>query len=229
MSMGATAEFFEMMMENVHTTIPATFVSGDGHKATVRPSLGYMLSNGQRMLIPDIEGVPLLMLGTNAFAVELELQEGDPLLLLVLSADPANWRKREWADPVHAASPLRHDLNGCVAIPLCLANKNRKNRITVSKNGAVEFVNDAGALVQLHADGLVAVANGSASVKGLMDDMWAEMKGLTTDMGTHAAALTAAAGDPVKLSATGGALTTAITARLSSVAVKSAKVSTLLK
>lgn len=139
MNSGDVAQVFAMMMENVHTVIPATVVSSDGKRVKARPSIGLMLDNGQKTLIPDLEEVPLLMLGSGGFSVELELATGDPLLLLVIGPDASLWKKQKWGDPVHAGSPVRFNLNGCVAIPLCLGGESRGGSMKVSKDGTVKI------------------------------------------------------------------------------------------
>ena len=137
MTANDVADMFHVLVESVHTVIPATVLSVNGNRVKARPSLGIMLENGQKAMIPDLDEVPLLMLGSNNFSIELELSAGDPLILMVLEADARKWMAQEWKEPVEAASPARFGLGSCVAIPLCLADGKPKGKIAVAKDGTV--------------------------------------------------------------------------------------------
>ena len=240
MSLNTCTLFFEQMMETVDTVVPATFVSRQGHLITARPTIGLMMENGQKILCGDLMDIPLVSIGSNGFEFEIELKEGDPLLILVLSADSRKWQyAAEWKEQVHAASPVRHNKNSSVAIPVCWAQGKTENRISISADGTMTVVNEAGAKVVLDKSGKVGVSNSTTSAKDLLNDAWAEMNGLAADLVASFNALATVANTgpgaltikdlttPLGLACSVSSAT--LTARITAITAKMAKVEQLLQ
>lgn len=146
---GLFFDLFDNAMEGFETAFPGyvSAVNADG-TVDVRPSVRNVLRNMQ--MEPDgkdgkpaeIRGVPVLMPGTAAAIVKLELTEGDPVLLVASSRDLRRWRKGGWDggtyDPESFAAG--NDLNDLMAIPFRRESHGKttpKTTVTIGRDGKV--------------------------------------------------------------------------------------------
>lgn len=112
------SQWLTAQLESVHTCIPASIVTYDGHKtrkATVQPCINLQSSS---YLIPygPVAGVPVLFPGTSRFSFVFDLEKGDTGLLLISEASMGNWLagKGEIVDPEDAS---RFTLNDAIFVP----------------------------------------------------------------------------------------------------------------
>lgn len=139
-------EMFRQLMEGVHTVLPATITAVQSdRRVTVLPSIGHQLFNGQSMDIPELEDVPILFLGTTEAVIELPLSVGDSVLLLIIGPDARTWLTQQWLpNQIVPASPVRHSLMSCLALPVMRDQHPAKTRISISNDGTITLTPKSG-------------------------------------------------------------------------------------
>jgi hypothetical protein len=146
-------------------------------------------------------------------------------------ASLGNWLKAaagEVADPEDAS---RFSLTDAIAIPgLYPFNDipDSENVITVDDSGEIKIENSAGASFTLGSSGKASLANSAGDLKGLVDDIWAELNGLATDVSSWATTVSGTGSAPV-IGTSMSPLATAMTARLVTITTKAQLVASLLE
>lgn len=224
--------------DSVHTCIPATIVKYEGHgtrMATVRPCTRFRLWDDTLIDPVDIYHVPVIHPSTANSSILLPIKKGDMVLLLVAESSIGNWLNSNGKKLVDPEDSSRFTLTDAIAIPGLwpkaivpqfdkvsgddLAIAHGDSAILLEKNGDVDVT---------MATGKCSIENGAQDLKGLVDDLWSELSGLTGDLNTWASGV-ALLPAPAVTPAHFATIVTALGLRLTSIATKTAKVSTLLK
>lgn len=130
-------------MQTFETAFPATVkaVNDDGTISAI-PSVRNCLINGVPEFVgvdvKPIENIPVLHIGINAVDLSMELQEGDPVLLISSSRDLSQWKQAEKWDTksYYPKSFGGNDLNNLLAIPVRTEkSETPKVKIEISKDG----------------------------------------------------------------------------------------------
>lgn len=138
--LGAVERQIDERLNSFETAIPGIVkkIREDG-RLDVEPSIRKMVTSGviEKFDLP-IMGVPVMRIGFSGMSFDLELSEGDSVILLFFSRDSSNWKKRKWvqSDP---GSPFANDSNNCVAIPFVRPDSGAKAVVKIDKDGLVTF------------------------------------------------------------------------------------------
>ena len=136
----ALDNYFESAMAGIHTSIPAKVSKYDSkkHRATVKPSVRMLMSNGIRIELPELVDVPVIFPSSQFFDIEFPLANGDGVLLVFQELDISAWKKDEKNASANNAS--RFNLDSAIAIPGMFPNaKKGKARISVDENGIITW------------------------------------------------------------------------------------------
>lgn len=141
--LGAIERQLDDRLNSFETALPGTVsnVRPDG-RVDVTPSIRKMVTNGViENYDKPILGVPVMQIGFSGFSFDLELKNGDSVVLLFFSRDSSQWKKRKWgqSDP---RAPFANDVNNCVAIPFVRPDSDAKPVIKIDRNGIVTFDSD---------------------------------------------------------------------------------------
>ena len=86
-----------------------------------------------------VRGVPLMQIGFSGIAFDLEVSKGDTVILLFMSRDASQWKKRKWEKQCDPKSPFANDANSCVAIPFVRPDSGAKAVVKIDKDGNIVF------------------------------------------------------------------------------------------
>ena len=228
--------------DNVHTCIPATIVKYEGHgsrMATVKPCTRFRLWDDTLIDPVNIYHVPVLHLSTANTSILLPIKKGDKVLLLIAESSIGNWLNSDGDELVDPEDSSRFTLTDAIAIPGLWPKEIVPQFNNVSGDDLAIAHGDSAILLEKNGDvdvamttGKCSVENGAQDLKGLIDDIWSEVNGLSGDLSTWATAVVGIPPPvaPVPVTSVDFVpLVTAMTARLLSITAKTAKVSTLLK
>lgn len=217
-------------LEGLHTSFPAKVVSYDSskRKATVKPLIRLKMEAGPSISIPPIPGVPVIFPSSSGFTLDFELNANDFLLIHCTEAALGNWINSRGAE-TDPEDSTRFSLNDAVAVP-GLYPFNAVPDFPVKIQGSSDSISldTPTCSVVLDSDGLIAFENQAESLKGLMDDIWAELEGVTSDVNLWATGLASSPSTPT----TGASfipLVNALTLRIASITSKTLKVQQVLK
>lgn len=138
--LGAIDRQVDERLNSFETAIPGTIIDvrKDG-RIDVAPSIRKMVTSGViDAFDAPIRGVPVMQIGFSGMRFDLELKNGDSVVLLFFSRDATNWKKKKWeqSDPV---APLANDVNSCVAIPFVRPDSGAKAVVKIDADGVVTF------------------------------------------------------------------------------------------
>ena len=139
--LGAIEKVVDERFNSFETAVPGvvTAVRNDG-RVDVMPSVRKMVTSGviDRFDAP-VRGVPLMQIGFAGMAFDLEVSKGDTVILLFMSRDASQWKKRKWEKQCDPKSPFANDANSCVAIPFVRPDSGAKAVVKIDKDGIVSF------------------------------------------------------------------------------------------
>jgi Phage protein Gp138 N-terminal domain len=116
--LGALAD---AVRESLFVAMPGTIVSYDSgtRSASVQPSLQRSHINETDTKVPQVlpvlNDVPVMMIGTAALRIKFPLAKGDPVLLVFCGQSLDVWKRRSGVNS--DADDRRHDLTDAIAIP----------------------------------------------------------------------------------------------------------------
>lgn len=139
--LGAIEKVVDERFNSFETAVPGvvTAVRNDG-RVDVMPSVRKMVTSGviDRFDAP-VRGVPLMQIGFSGMAFDLEVSNGDTVILLFMSRDASQWKKRKWEKQCDPKSPFANDANSCVAIPFVRPDSGAKAVVKIDKDGKIVF------------------------------------------------------------------------------------------
>lgn len=139
--LGAIEKVVDERFNSFETAVPGvvTAVRNDG-RVDVMPSVRKMVTSGviDRFDAP-VRGVPLMQIGFSGMAFDLEVSNGDTVILLFMSRDSSQWKKRKWDKQCDPKSPFANDANSCVAIPFVRPDSGAKAAVKIDKDGKIVF------------------------------------------------------------------------------------------
>lgn len=139
--LGAIEKVVDERFNSFETAVPGvvTAVRNDG-RVDVMPSVRKMVTSGviDRFDAP-VRGVPLMQIGFSGMAFDLEVSKGDTVILLFMSRDASQWKKRKWEKQCDPKSPFANDANSCVAIPFVRPDSGAKAVVKIDKDGKIVF------------------------------------------------------------------------------------------
>lgn len=142
--LGAIEKVVDERFNSFETAVPGvvTAVRNDG-RVDVMPSVRKMVTSGviDRFDAP-VRGVPLMQIGFSGMAFDLEVSKGDTVILLFMSRDASQWKKRKWEKQCDPKSPFANDANSCVAIPFVRPDSGAKAVVKIDKDGVVTIDSD---------------------------------------------------------------------------------------
>lgn len=177
-------------LETVHTMIPATVQSYEGHKtrrAVVVPSVHWRSTSGAVVPYSPVAGVPVVFPSTSRFSMVFDLKQGDTGMLLVAESAMGNWLGGD-GKAQEAEDASRFTLNDAIFIP---------GLFPYATVPAIDAPND-GAYMAYEGTSIEFKASGGLKIKGNL-----EVEGDTAITGkvTASAEITAKFGTtPVNLS-----------------------------
>lgn len=139
--LGAIEKVVDERFNSFETAVPGvvTAVRNDG-RVDVMPSVRKMVTSGviDRFDAP-VRGVSLMQIGFSGMAFDLEVSKGDTVILLFMSRDASQWKKRKWEKQCDPKSPFANDANSCVAIPFVRPDSGAKAVVKIDRDGIVTF------------------------------------------------------------------------------------------
>lgn len=218
-------------LESVHTTFPATIQTYNSSKreATIIPSVRLRMGQGQLVQLKPIPGVPVVFPCSSNFGLTFDLSPGDGVMIHCTEQAIGNWINSQLGTVVDPEDNSRFSLTDAIAVPGLYPSgraPNPSTRIHGTKN-SIE-VKASNGTVSIDDSGLISIESPSGSVKDLLDDVWTETQGLTTDLLSWASPISSTGPVPVLGSAFSG-IVAALTSRLVSISTKALKVQGVLK
>lgn len=142
------------MINQVHTALPGTIASFDASSCTaaVLPSGKFKKPDGKYMDLPQISGVPVVLIQSydQTATVAYPIKEGDGCLLLF-----AEQSLDSWMYGAESQTELRHDLTNAIAIVGLFVSGNdvvreacEQNAIIIDKDGKRITVSESGIAIR---------------------------------------------------------------------------------
>lgn len=220
----------EAKLEAVHTSFPAIVQKYDGHDkrtCTIVPATTLMLSDGTILEALPIPNVPVIFPSSLAGGILFPIKKGDIVLAVVAESALGNFLAGDGAVPVDPEDPTRFTAHDAVCIPGLWPSLAVPTTKLGKKSGGMEFNN---AVLEITSGERFKIYTPDMSAKTLLDDMWAELQGLTNDLATFANTFNPLLSPPPTVTpAQMFALFAPMQARLSSISTKASKVAQLLE
>lgn len=229
--------WLESRFEGMHTCLPAKVESYDfaTRKATVLPLVNLRMSSGAILEMPSISGVPVMLPSAAGWSLVGPIASGDSGIILISEASIGAWLDGQ-GQQVDPEDETRFSLQDAIFLPglwpysAVPSQPGTENDLALSTPKGSVIIKEDGS-IGLTAQGKVSVKNNVGSLKTLVDDLWTEATGLTTDLQAQFTALASAASpDPLTpLAAAFTAAASAMTARLATITAKAQQVQLLLE
>jgi hypothetical protein len=181
--------FLDSRLENVHTCLPGQIeiYSAAQRQATVKPLVKLKTRDGEDMLMPLIDNVPVMFPGSKLFSVEYDLKKGDGCLLVFAETGIGTWLSGNGIES-NSDDVSRFSLTDAICIPglfpflgvpiadsfvkfasNILDIKNISSNIILKQDGTIEIKNSSGTIT-LNATGIVDI-NGNADFAVAFTDL----------------------------------------------------------
>lgn len=150
-------------LEAVHTCIPASIVTYEGHKtrrAVVQPCVDFR-SGVYVVPYGPVAGVPVCFPSTPRFSFLYDLKKGDTGILLVSEAAMGNWLDGD-GTPKSPEDGSRFTLNDAIFIPGLFAWNavpTSENKIEVTEAGVLTLANKGGCTIVMESSKVTVNGN----------------------------------------------------------------------
>lgn len=163
-----------------HHLVLAQVIEFDDAKrmCSVQPLQGVRRATGEWVLLPAIHSVPLQVLRLGGFVIAAPAAPGDVVILQFADASLERFLTDGNGDPVDPQDYRRRHLSDAIAMPGI--DPNRADQAFATGGDLVIGRSSTGVQIRVKANGKLSIANTTADLLGIIDNLAAALQSATT-------------------------------------------------
>ena len=154
----AIQDLLAQFQRDLNTAIPATIESYDAptRRATVQPAI-YLVRGDELVRQAPVANVPVMLPSMGGYTVSMDIETGDPVMLIVSQRDMTRWKERYVESAPGAGVMVMRD---AVAIPGF-----GPRTYTPANEGGIAIQSDDGSrYVRIESDGTIEASGGGGKI-----------------------------------------------------------------